>query len=242
MTDTINTTAAPTTPNGKDWEIAIAYLFFPYTIWKRGNDSNALWHSKNAIGILLVTIIAYLIVVALSYVMPISMLSLIGTLAKIVEFGAVAVSLYAAWQAWEGKQWNIPFVTPLGQKIPLEQWIKKATTASAPTTASTAQAVSSSPAAPSEPMNVVTSTASAVSPVAPSEPVSVEAPAPMAAEPMPMAMSEPAPMPEPMPTPVVETSAPVETTMPEPMAPVEPIPMPSPEPTPPATPTQGPTA
>ena len=213
MTDTPMQMPAPTP--AKDVPATLAYVgpIFVWTMMKHGDNPSYVWHAKNGAGLFAVSLAVYVVLQILVRVMPVSLLAVFGLIVMAYNILFAVVVIYSLWQTWSGKQFVIPFVTNLGQKIPLEKWFhpKDASAVTpAPVAAPTTPASSSAPVAE-----------------APSAPTPAPAPAPT-----------PTPAPEPMPTPVAETPAPepVVTPAPTPVAEAPVAPSAPTEPTPP-TPT-----
>ncbi len=215
MTDATLPTAAPTP--AKDVDALLAYIgpLFIWTMMKHGDNPSYVWHAKNSAGIFAVDVALTIVLQVLWVVMPVSLFTIFGHVALVIRIGMGVMSIYALWQTWNGKQAMLPFVTGLGQKIPLEKWFHKkdaAPVVAAPVATTPAPAAAPAPVAMPEPMPV---------------------PAPEAPKPVEMPVSAPAPMPEPMPTPIAV--APEATPMPAPAAPA-PVAMPEPMPAPAAAP------
>jgi|GEM_PF-2258951 len=181
-----------------DWQAAIAYFsfLFLYTAWAKSDSPSHMWHAKNGAGLFVVYLGLYIVMNILVTVLPVGMMSLLALIMNLINLAIGIASLWGAWNAWKGKQWTIPVVTNIGQKIPLEKWFHHSATPSM------------SPAAP---------TAAAQTPA----PTPAPMPTPVEPTPTPAPMPEPMPEPTPAPTPVEPAPAP----MPEPTpAPVEPTP------------------
>jgi len=144
---------------------ALAYVPFLFilTMLQKGDDPTHVWHAKNGAGLLVASIALSVIVQILVGILPITFIAWAGR--AVILFAVV----YGAWNAWNGKQWNIPVLTPYAQKIPLEKWFKKSevAVASAPVEApvETPVVAPETPVAPVEPAPVAP-----VAPAAPSEP------------------------------------------------------------------------
>lgn len=183
-----------------DWQAAIAYFsfLFLYTAWAKSDSPSHMWHAKNGAGLFVVYLGLYIVMNILVTVLPVGMMSLLALIMSLINLAIGIASLWGAWNAWKGKQWTIPVITNIGQKIPLEKWFHHSTQSSMSPAAPVAAV--QTPAPMPEPMPMPEPT-----PPTPVEP----APAPMP-EPMPMPEPTPAPV-EPMPTP----SAPTEPTPPQ---------------------------
>ncbi len=181
-------------PSG-DLYAALAYLpplLFILTMIKKGDSPSHVWHAKNGAGVFVlaigVNVVEQILVrtIGLYFLVPLLSLAL------------VLLMLFAAWQAWNGKQFNIPVVTGIGQKIPLEKWFHK-------DAMGTATTPSPSPAAPS-------SATPAAAPVATPSPEAVSAPmpsAPVESPAAPVSMPAPAAVEAPE-TPMAPPAAPAE--------------------------------
>ncbi|MEK9160347.1 MAG: hypothetical protein AAB383_06500 [Patescibacteria group bacterium] len=194
-------TPAPASSGPKDW-LAFATYFFPlvliYTMIKKGSEPAYVWHSKNAAGAIVISILLQIISRILWAALAMSLLSMILSLVLLALF---ILMIYGGLQAANGKQPTLPVVTQIGQKIPLEKWFK----GSAATPAASASAASPAPMATP----------------APTMETPAPAPAPMP-EPAPMAAPAPAPMPEPMPAPTPAPEAPATPAEPTPPTPPAP--------------------
>jgi len=146
---------------------ALAYvpLLFILTMLQKGDDPVHVWHAKNGAGLFAASIALTVIVTILFGLMPLSLLGIFALVAWASRLLILFAVVFGAWNAWNGKQWNIPVLTPFAQKIPLEKWFKKgavtvtpeATVAPAETPAAPVESAPQAPAAPE-------------TPVAPSEP------------------------------------------------------------------------
>lgn len=191
--DTVQTpTIAPAStndPNAKSGLLLVTYLIplvAIYTVMKKGENPFFLSHSKNAAGYLVVWIAVDVLLQIMWRAGPsIIPLAMLFNLILFVLF--VYVMYFGAYAAWQGKMSNMPVITAIGQKIPMEKWFKKSVTPASTTPAASAPAQTVMPK-----------------------------PAPMT-EPMPVITPTPEPTPEPMPEPVVAPTpeAPVVTPAPE---------------------------
>lgn len=186
-----------------DWQAAIAYFsfLFLYTAWAKSDSPSHMWHAKNGAGLFVAYLGLYIVMNILVTVLPVGMMGLLALIMNLINLAIGIASLWGAWNAWKGKQWTIPVITGIGQKVPLEKWFHHSATPSM------------SPAAP-----VAAAPAPTPAPVEPTP------------EPMPMTMPEPTPtpaptpMPEPMPapTPVEPAPAPMPEATPAPSEPTPP--------------------
>ncbi len=186
MADAMTNSAPTSTPaTAGDWQAAIAYFSFLwiYTAWAKSDSPSHMWHAKNGAGLFVIYLGVYIIMNILVTVLPVGMLALLGMIMMIVNLAVGLASLWAAWNAWKGKQWTIPVVTNIGQKIPLEKWFHKG--AAAPMAAST-PAATPTPAPMAEPAPMPSPTPApmpepmptpAPTPSAPTEPTPPQTPA-----------------------------------------------------------------
>ena len=123
----------------KDFTAAIAYIgpLFLYTAWKKPMSAFHLSHAKNAAGLFVGEILVYMSLTLITWVIPfsLSMLSMMATLYWLIRVIMAVASLYGAWETWNGKLWNIPVLSKIGESIPLEKWFHPSTQSnmSAPT-------------------------------------------------------------------------------------------------------------
>lgn len=192
MADTMNPNGSAMPAPAGDWQAAIAYFsfLFLYTAWAKSDSPSHMWHAKNGAGLFVIYLGLYIVMNILVTVLPVGMVGLLAMIMNLINLAIGLASLWAAWNAWKGKQWTIPFVTNIGQKIPLEKWFHKG--AAAPMSAPAA-----APSAPAAPAAEPTAPAPApmaepVAPVAPAPTPEPAASAPMAPE-APAAPSEPTP-------------------------------------------------
>ncbi|MFA5855209.1 MAG: hypothetical protein WC846_02910 [Candidatus Gracilibacteria bacterium] len=143
---------------------ALAYvpLLFILTMLQKGDDSVHVWHAKNGAGLFAASICLTVVVQILFGILPLSLLGVFALVAWVIRVLILVAVVYGAWNAWNGKQWNIPVLTPYAQKIPLEKWFKKVAVVSAP----------EAPVAPVEPAPE----AAPVAPIAPAAPVAPSEP------------------------------------------------------------------
>lgn len=178
MADVQTTPAPVATPapasSGKDWLAFLTY-FFPivliYTMLKHGKEPNYVWHSKNAAGAIVVSLVIQILYRVLWAVLTMPLLFMILNLLNLVLF---VVMVYGGWQAANGKLPTVPLITKIGQKVPLEKWFNKAETAAAAPAAAPAQ-----PAPAAE----APAQAAPAAPVAAPTPAAPAAPAPEAPKP-----------------------------------------------------------
>jgi len=186
------------TPNAKSVLLLLTYLVpivFIYTMMKKGDNPFFVAHSKNAAAYLLLLLVLW---VLLAFVIDLGSLT---TLVYLLAF--IGMMYFGAYAAWQGKTANIPVITMLGNKIPLEKWFKKG---AAPVSAPMASEAPS-PAPVQEPMSTPEPTPA---PMEPESPVTPETPVATVVEPEPA----PAPMAPEAPSSPSEPSEPTETTSP----------------------------
>lgn len=168
-------TTAPSAPAGatKDWLIPVTYIIpivFIYTMIKKGTDANYVWHSKNAAGMLVISIAIQIIYQILWMFLTIGILFQLINLANFLFF---LLMVYGAWQGWNGKLPKLPVITQVGQKLPLEKWFKKGEAATAQNAATPVPTPAPTPVATPAPAPVEPTPAPTPAPAAP-----VEAPKP----------------------------------------------------------------
>ncbi len=215
----------------KDSDALWAYIgpMFIYTIIKRRDSASHVWHAKNGAALFVGGFALIVLFQILAWVTPNGLLAFFNLFYSLVMIVVGVVSLYAAWQAWNGKQWSIPVVSDLGQKIPLEKWFHAGTesTPTAPTTLA-ATPVMDTPAAVESPA-VVEAPPVVEMPMPASTPSPVEMPSvTLPPEPMPVAQ---APVAE---APLVAEQPVMEAPLVE--LPSEPEPLPEPSAVPAASP------
>ncbi len=190
MADATPMNTTPSTPvSSGDWQAAIAYfnILFLYTAWAKSDSPTHMFHAKNGAGLFVVYLGIYILMNILVTVLPVGMMALLSLIMSLVNLLVLVASLYGAWNAWKGKQWSIPVVTGIGQKIPLEKWFHKG---SASMASSAPVAPAAAPAqTPAEPAPMPASEA-APAPAPMPAPTAPEAPATPAA---PSAPTEPTP-------------------------------------------------
>lgn len=193
--ETLGPQAAPAGPTGQIFA-ALAYIPFLFilTMVKRGSDGFHLFHAKNGAGLFVTSILLYAALQIIGFVIPVSMIEIYALIFNLVRILIAVAVIFGAFLAWSGKQPNLPIITQIGQKMPLEKWFKAAaegapavtnaeTTSSAP--AESAPAPTPAPMPAPEP--IVSPEPTPVPPAAPEEPapeasptapVTPEAPAP----------------------------------------------------------------
>jgi hypothetical protein len=121
------TPAAPADPNAKQWLIVLTNLVpivLIYTMMKKGKEAFYLAHSKNAAGALVIGLVIQIVYRILWIIIP--TLSIVFLILNVVYGLLGLLMIYGAYEGWQGKQPNLPVVTMIGQKIPLEKWFNKA--------------------------------------------------------------------------------------------------------------------
>lgn len=174
MTDATTPVTSVNTPtpsaSPKDLEALLAYIgpLFIYTMIKKGDSASHVWHAKNGAGLFVLSLGLVIAIQILWVLMPLSVLAMFGLIAWLFYLALGLASLFGAWQAWNGKQWTIPVVTNIGQKIPLEKWFHKGgmTAPVAMTSAPAPTPIEPTPA-PVEPTPAPAPVASAPAPVEP---------------------------------------------------------------------------
>lgn len=179
--DAMQTTTAPSSSSdAKSVLLLVNYIIpivFIYTMISKGENPFFVGHAKNAAGYLVLAIALNIVFQILWNVIP----SLVGTLAMLMNLLFlvlfVMVMYFGAYAAWQGKTGNIPVVSMIGAKIPLEKWFKKGTVAPAPAAATPAPMASSPTPAPEAPAPVSAPTPAPEAPVSePAAPVAPSAP------------------------------------------------------------------
>lgn len=186
----MNSSAAPGSHG--DWQAAIAYfsLLFLYTAWAKSDSPTHMWHAKNGAGLFVVYLALYIVMNILVTVLPVGMMALLSMIMSLINLVILLASLYGAWNAWKGKQWSIPVITAIGQKVPLEKWFHKGAAPMASSPAPVAAPAPEAPApaptptpapmptpAPEAPAPTATPTPAPAAPTAPTEPTPPTTPA-----------------------------------------------------------------
>ncbi|MFA6024635.1 MAG: hypothetical protein WC777_05575 [Candidatus Gracilibacteria bacterium] len=185
MTDSMPSNAAMPSQE-KDWLAALTYIIpilFIYMMMKKGKETMAVWHSKNAAGIIVVALALNIVVQILFSILPFTW-SLTMTLVNLINLAFFVLVLYGAWQAFEGKQVHLPIITQVGQKIPLEKWFKAE--------GHTAPAANPAPEAPAPVVETPAPVVETATPVmeAPAPTPAPETPAPVVEAPAPAPVEE----------------------------------------------------
>ncbi len=173
--DAMQTTTAPASSgDAKSVLLLVNYLIpivFIYTMISKGDNPFYVQHAKNAAGYLVLAVALNIVFQILWNVVPSLVLTLAMLMNLVYLILFVMTMYFGAYAAWQGKPGNIPVISMIGAKIPLEKWFKKG--AAAPTTAAatpTPEAPVSAPAptpAPTPEAPVVAAPAPTPAPEAP---------------------------------------------------------------------------
>lgn len=103
---------------------ALAWIFAPLVglFFLSHQDAELKWHAKRSVVYGVVMIVFYVLMFVAGFVfaflgaLGLALASLLSCVNLIVWIADVAVRLYAAYQAYEGKRWELPVIRSLFNK------------------------------------------------------------------------------------------------------------------------------